>query len=60
VAPESISKPPTAAFPASKLAPMLRAIADPRSAETVSDRDAEAIGRVDANAADTDGSGSSG
>jgi hypothetical protein len=54
VAPEPLNKPQIAAFPASKLAPFLRAVADPEGKGDLTPEQAEAIRRVEANVARRD------
>lgn len=54
MAPEPLKKPQIAAFPASKLAPFLRAVADPEGKGALTPEQAEAIRRVEANVARRD------
>lgn len=49
--PESMSNPHTTAFPTSKLAPFLRAIADPEGKGDLTPEQAAAIRQVEANVA---------
>jgi len=49
MAPEPVSQPKIAAFPAARLAPLLRALADPEGNGNLSRQDAEAIARIESN-----------
>ncbi len=49
MAPEPLNQPKTAAFPASKLVPLLRAIADPEGKGALSEDEADTIKRIEAN-----------
>jgi hypothetical protein len=51
VAPEPLREPQTAAFPATKLAPFLRAIVDPEGNGDLTQEQVAAIRRVEANLA---------
>lgn len=52
--PEPVSQPTIAAFPAARLAPLLRALADPEGRGNLSREDAETIERIAANLAPPD------
>ncbi len=49
MAPQPLNSPQTAAFPVSKLAPLLRAVADPDGSGEVEGDEALAIARIEAN-----------
>jgi hypothetical protein len=51
MAPEPLKPPHIGAFPAKKLAPLLRAIADPEGKGDLSSKQEDAIRRVEANVA---------
>lgn len=51
MAPEPLREPKTAAFPAAKLAPFLRAITDPEGKGELTPEQADAIRHVEANVA---------
>lgn len=51
MAPEPVSKPNIAPFPVAKLAPLLRALADPAGTGTLPREDAETIRRIESNLA---------
>jgi hypothetical protein len=51
VAPDSVDKPPVAAFPADKLAPFLRGLLDPEGTGKLSPDQAASIDRVESNLA---------
>jgi len=51
VAPEEVKSPQIAAFPATKLAPLLRAVADPEGGNELAPEQEDAIRRVEANVA---------
>ena len=55
MAPEPLSSPKTAAFPVCKLAPLLRAIADPEDKGDVPADEERAIARIEENLARREG-----